>query len=142
MSTSVAEHHKLASLLVSCEMMLRVSEVQHQALTAVFHLPGLEMYRQAVEELVQKDPRKAAELRRLQQTVSTPDLSVVFPGKERLYRSEKQRRAILLPWIRYGIAAAVLAAVALLLLPRTPHRTALPVAAAPKKIPPSSAPIL
>ena len=73
--------------------------------------------RSSVEELVRRNPRAAAELRHLQMTVSQPDPSIVFPDKESLYRNQR-RRAVILPWLRAGIAAAVLGAAALLLLAR------------------------
>jgi len=71
--------------------------------------------RRAVEELVDRYPAKATELRQLMLTVSTPDGSIVHPDKESLYRTER-RRLIFLPWMQAGIAAAVLGLVALLLL--------------------------
>ena len=90
--------------------------------------------RSEVDALLQKDPAAAETLRRLRQTVSHPDPSLVFPDKESLYRYEKTRRVILLPWLRAGIAAAVLAAAALLLLPRGRKEPAQPAVAA-KKVP-------
>ena len=45
-----------------------------------------------------------------------PDNSIVFPDKDRLYRTAKDRRVISLPWLRAGIAAAVIAAVAVVFL--------------------------
>jgi hypothetical protein len=39
-----------------------------------------------------------------------PDLSIVFPDKESLYRKEKHRRVILYPWWRVAAAAIVLIA--------------------------------
>jgi hypothetical protein len=88
--------------------------------------------RSEVEALVQKDPAAAEALGRLRQTVSHPDPTIVFPDKESLYRYEKNRRVILLPWLRAGIAAAVLAAAALLLLPRGRKEPAQPVVAVKK----------
>src|SRR5262249_42493859 len=73
--------------------------------------------RQTVEELVRQYPDKAAGLRRLQQTVSQPDLDIVFPDKAKLYK--KERRVVWMPWLKAGIAAAILGAIALLLLPHT-----------------------
>jgi anti-sigma factor RsiW len=71
--------------------------------------------RVAVEEFVGQHPSKAEELRQLFMTVSRPDESIVFPDKESLYRSER-RKLVFLPWMKAGIAAAVLGLVALLLL--------------------------
>jgi hypothetical protein len=45
-----------------------------------------------------------------------PDNSIVFPEKDRLYRIAKERRVVALPWLRAGIAAAVIGAIALGLL--------------------------
>ena len=72
--------------------------------------------RAAVEAFVHQYPSKAVELQQLLITVSKPDLSVGFPDKESLYRTEKHRRVLLMPWMQAGIAAAVLGLVALLLL--------------------------
>jgi len=70
----------------------------------------------AVQEFVGRYPSKAIELQQLLLTVSEPDRSITFPDKERLYRRDRNRRIILLPWVRAGIAAAVIGLVALLLL--------------------------
>jgi anti-sigma factor RsiW len=70
--------------------------------------------RKAVEAFVMEYPSKAVELQQLSMTVSQADLSVVFPDKESLYRSDR-RKLLLLPWMQAGIAAAVLGLVALLL---------------------------
>jgi hypothetical protein len=45
-----------------------------------------------------------------------PDNSIVFPDRDRLYRTTKDRRIVLLPWLRAGIAAAVIGAIALVFL--------------------------
>jgi hypothetical protein len=45
-----------------------------------------------------------------------PDNSIVFPDKDRLYRTARDRRIIPLPWLRAGIAAAVVGALALVFL--------------------------
>jgi hypothetical protein len=45
-----------------------------------------------------------------------PDNSIVFPDKDLLFRTAKDRRVIQLPLLRAGIAAAVIAAVALVFL--------------------------
>jgi len=45
-----------------------------------------------------------------------PDNTIVFPDKDRLYREAKERRVIPLPWLRAGIAAAVIVAIALVFL--------------------------
>jgi hypothetical protein len=73
--------------------------------------------RKAVEEFVGRYPSKAVELQQLSMTVSHPDLTVCFPGKESLYRTERRRRLLPMPWMQAGIAAAVLGFVALLLFP-------------------------
>jgi len=71
--------------------------------------------RRSIEEFTGRYPSKALELEQLLMTVSQPDLSISFPDKENLYRSER-RRVLLMPWMRAGIAAAVLGLAALLLL--------------------------
>jgi len=90
--------------------------------------------RTSLEEWVQRHPGAARELRHLQMTVSRPDLSIVCPDKESLYRDQR-RRAVVLLWLRAGVAAAVLAGVALLLLPR--QHSSGTVAVAPKNISPA-----
>lgn len=70
-----------------------------------------------VEDLAQREPRLAQELKHLRLTVSEPDPGVVFPGKESLYRPVN-RRIISMPWFRAAAAAAVAAVALLLLLPR------------------------
>jgi hypothetical protein len=45
-----------------------------------------------------------------------PDTEIVFPEKDNLYRTAKDRRIIPLPWLRAGIAAAVIGAIALVFL--------------------------
>jgi hypothetical protein len=89
--------------------------------------------RVAVEDIISRQPSKAVEWRQLLLTVSQPDLSVVFPGKERLYRTERRRRLVPLLWMRAGVAAAVLAVGALLFLNRPHGKGSLPVAVTAKK---------
>jgi hypothetical protein len=84
-----------------------------------------------LEEWVRLHPQRAVELQQLMMTVSRPDADIVFPDKESLYRGSR-RRAVLLPWMRAGIAAALLGGVVLLLLPGQ-HPTA-PVASIKKNI--------
>jgi len=71
--------------------------------------------RAKVEALL-REPRHLQELGALQRTISRPDPAIVFPDKARLYRKEKDRRIISLPWIRLGAAAAIAGAVALVFL--------------------------
>lgn len=70
-----------------------------------------------VEEWMQAHPERLVALQQLLMTVSHPDPSVVFPDKDTLYRG-RRRRVVLIPWMRAGIAAAVMGAVALLVLSR------------------------
>ncbi|HTI11144.1 MAG TPA: hypothetical protein VL832_21380 [Puia sp.] len=63
--------------------------------------------RRSVEEFVRRHPSRLDELERLQQTVSVPDNNILFEHKELLYKKEKDRRFIILPW---RIAAAALVA--------------------------------
>lgn len=92
--------------------------------------------RASVEELIGREPSRALELRQLSMTVSEPDLSIVFPDKNSLYRTERRRRVVPIFWMRTGVAAAVLGVGALLFLLR-PHGkdavAALPVAVTEKK---------
>ncbi len=69
-----------------------------------------------IEAVLRQDPLVEKELLLLRQTVSHPDTTIVFPEKDRLYRKERERRIIPLPWFRAGIAAAVAGAIALVLL--------------------------
>ena len=86
--------------------------------------------RNAVETLVQRDAVRAGELEQLLMTVSRPDPGVVFPDKESLYKTTKRRRVVMLPWLQVGAAAAVLAAVALAVLPKAHRPAGMPAIAA------------
>jgi len=89
--------------------------------------------RRAVEEFVSRHPSKAIELHQLLMTVSHPDVSIIHPDKESLYRSGR-RKLIFMPWMRVGIAAAVLGLVALLLLNRQhPDTPRIAIVQPPKK---------
>jgi anti-sigma factor RsiW len=87
--------------------------------------------REAVEALVKLYPSKAVELQQLQMTVSHPDPGITCPDKESLYRRENTGKVVF--WLRMGVAAAVLLAVALLLLPRRNDKGSAPSIAANKK---------
>ena len=89
--------------------------------------------RAAVEDLIDRDPSSATELRQLLLTVSEPDRSIVFRDKESLFRTERRRRVVPLFWMRAGVAAAVLTAGALLFLNRPHGKGSLPVAVTKKK---------
>jgi anti-sigma factor RsiW len=78
--------------------------------------------RATIEEMLRQHPQYRKELGELQQTVSHPDPAIVFPDKAGLYKKEKDRRIIPLPWIRVGVAAAIAAAVAFVFLLPRPHR--------------------
>ncbi len=92
--------------------------------------------RASVDALVECDPSKALELRRIFLTVSQPDLTVVFPNKALLYRTKHRRRLVPLFWLRASVAAAVLGAGAMFFLFR-PHGNGavvtLPAAVTEKK---------
>jgi hypothetical protein len=90
--------------------------------------------REAVEALVKLYPSKAVELQQLRMTVSHPDLSVTFPDKESLYRKEHTGKVVF--WLRMGVAAALLLAVALLLLPRNHDKGSVPSVSVNKFSPP------
>ncbi|MDO6434246.1 hypothetical protein Q4E93_26790 [Flavitalea sp. BT771] len=72
-----------------------------------------EASRQAVIEFVRLHPEKNIELQRLQLAVNIPDPSIVFPGKESLYRKDEKRRIAWLPFARIAAAALVLGFVGL-----------------------------
>ena len=78
--------------------------------------------RATVEEVLRQHPLYRKELGELQQTISHPDPAIVFPDKASLYKKVKDRRIIPLPWIRFGVAAAVAGAVAFVFLLPHPHR--------------------
>ena len=89
-----------------------------------------------IETVLREQPLVARELATLRQTISHPDPDIVFPEKDGLYKKEKDRRIIALPWLRIGIAAAILIALALLwLLPgKDRHQApAQPIAAQQSK---------
>jgi len=83
--------------------------------------------RRAVIEFVRLHPEKSLELQRLQLAVIIPNPSVVFPGKESLYRREEKRRIAWLPLARMAAAALILGAVGLLVF--HPFRTRQSLAA-------------
>jgi anti-sigma factor RsiW len=105
--------------------------------------------RERIETILREQPLVARELTTLRQTINYPDPTIVFPDKESLYQKEKGRRIVPLFWLRTGIAAAVLAAIALLwLLPgkqtsQPPANTVAvkqPATAAPTPLAPSTHP--
>jgi anti-sigma factor RsiW len=75
-----------------------------------------EQHTARMESALRQYPLVEREWAILRQTVSQPDMTIVFPEKDRLYKAEKDRRIIALPWLRAGIAAAVAGTMALLLL--------------------------
>ena len=79
----------------------------------------------ALEQFVSRHPSDAVVLQQLLMTVSKPDLSVVFPDKESLYRTDERRRLVPLRWMRAGVAAAALVAAAFLFLIRPQGRESL-----------------
>jgi anti-sigma factor RsiW len=81
-----------------------------------------------IEAILQEQPLVTNELAVLRQIVFHPDPDIVFPEKDRLYRTERERRIVPLPWIRAGIAAAIAGAIALILLLPATRRHAPPVA--------------
>ena len=82
--------------------------------------------RARIEAVILEQPRVAIELGVLRQTISQPDASVVFPDKVLLYQPERNRRVVVLPWLRVGIAAAVAGAIALAFLLQTKQQTPPP----------------
>lgn len=87
--------------------------------------------RKSVEELTQREPHYAKELKHLQSTVSEPDAAILFPDKESLYHPAKRRRVVMMPWLQATAAAAVIGIVVVLLLPHG-HKTDAPVTAVAK----------
>jgi hypothetical protein len=81
-----------------------------------------------IEAVLHEQPLVTNELAILRQIVFRPDPAIVYPEKDRLYRTEKERRIIPLPWIRAGIAAAIAGAIALILLLPATRRQQPPVA--------------
>src|SRR5579871_296874 len=61
-----------------------------------------------VEEFVSKNPSLQNEFYLLQQTKSEADESIVFEGKESLYKKEERRRFIPFAWIASAAAVAIL----------------------------------
>jgi len=90
--------------------------------------------RQAVIDFVRQHPEKNIELQQLQRTVSAPDLSIVFPDKELLYRKEpaRTRKIAWLPFARIAAAALILGAAGLLIF--HPFRNGQSVASGPGNI--------
>ncbi len=76
--------------------------------------------RHMVEAFIGSFPSKRTDLEQLRHTVSVPDLSIVFPDKDSLYKNEKHRRVIVFYRLMAGAAAVLLAAVVILLLRRQP----------------------
>ena len=71
--------------------------------------------RQAVADFARRHPEKGIALQQLQRTVSTPDLSIVFPDKEILYKEEEKRKIAWLPVVRIAAAALFIGAISLLI---------------------------
>ena len=93
--------------------------------------------RQAVTGFIQQHPGKGIELQRLQQTVSIPDNTIVFPHKESLYRRE-ERKTAWMPFVRIAAAALILGAIGLVFFhPFRKNSTSTP----PIAIRPSSSPV-
>ncbi|MBL7768461.1 MAG: hypothetical protein JNK20_05790 [Flavipsychrobacter sp.] len=63
----------------------------------------------ATEKFVYVNPEFQAEFELIQQTKLSPDNTLVFPGKDKLYRKESANIRPLFPvWIRYAAAAMVI----------------------------------
>ena len=73
--------------------------------------------RQAVAAFVRRHPEKGILLQQLQHTVDTPDLDIVFPDKESLYKKKRKEGSPGCPFARIAAAALVIGAIGLLILP-------------------------
>ena len=72
-----------------------------------------EPQRRLLEKFLRIHPTAQQEFDQLILTVSKPDLSIVLPDKQTLYRQPSRRMIPFLPWLRIAAAAVVLAAIAL-----------------------------
>ena len=84
-----------------------------------------EATRAQVEEYLRLHPALLPEFGLLQQATFTPDTTIAYPDKESLYRSEKDRKIIFLPWGRIAAAAVTVGAIVLLIFKtgQGPRRT-------------------
>jgi len=71
--------------------------------------------RRAVADFARRHPEKGIVLQQLQRTVNTPDLSIVYPRKESLYKEEEKRKIAWLPFVRIAAAALIIGAISLLI---------------------------
>jgi hypothetical protein len=74
--------------------------------------------RKSVEKMTAMDPSMKKDLLILQQTRLDPDLSVVFNGKEILFKKEEPRRFVVLQWPKLTAAALLLFVAGYFLLER------------------------
>src|ERR1700681_984554 len=74
--------------------------------------------RKSVEKMTAMDPSMKKDLLILQQTRLDPDLSVVFKGKEILFKKEEPRRFVVLQWPKLTAAALLLFVAGYFLLER------------------------
>ena len=72
--------------------------------------------RKAVEQFAAQNPALGSELSLFMQARMEPDQEVVFEQKGLLYRHEKARRILVLPWMRWAAAALVLLLAGLVVL--------------------------
>jgi anti-sigma factor RsiW len=99
----------------------------------------------ATEAFIRQHPYASQELELWRQTISYPDMTLIFPDKESLYKKEGGKKIVSLPWFRAGIAAAIAGAVSLLLLLPATHRqktgsiASAPPPSAPRHVAPAQA---
>lgn len=76
--------------------------------------------RRRLEAFVLDNPDFKEEFDLIQSLKFTPEVSVVFPGKEQLYRYEKERKPVVIPWWRIAAAAIIVLSLGLLWLNKSP----------------------
>jgi hypothetical protein len=92
-----------------------------------------EVTRASVEDLAAMDQSILRELTLLKMTLNEPDPKLIFRNKELLYRKEKEKRIVLLPFLRIAAAAIVLGAIGLIVFNAVRKSTRPSIVLAPRK---------